>query len=89
MLTRQLREVLDEAALNDERECEQSLRVAAATLCKASPRGAITSTTVVGAVDTDEVDALSEMVSAIADEYGLQATVDVNSAGFVVRFLVR
>jgi len=66
-------------------ECESQLRVAAAMLARTDE---ITATTVLGELRPDQPAQFESLVTDIADEYGLDATLRVEGGQFSVRFSV-
>jgi hypothetical protein len=65
--------------------CESPLRVAAATLSRASSNE-ITATTVVGILGKDDASAFQELVGDIAAEFGLETRIRMHVGSFSVRF---
>jgi hypothetical protein len=84
-LDRQLDEILNKSTLDNESSWDSALVVAARTLTNAAYHE-ITTTTVVGVLGRHDADELRSRVQAIADEYGLGATVIIRIGSFSVRF---
>lgn len=85
-LDRQLDDILNKPGVETESSWGPALAVAARTLTHAADYE-MTSTTVVGALGRLDADELCACARAIADDYGLSATVTVTLASFSVRFL--
>jgi hypothetical protein len=84
-LTRQIDELLNEPGPASELRCESPLLVAARLLWRA-PVHEMTSTTVIGTLGHDDLEAFRLLVRGIAEEYGLAAAVKIDADSFVVRF---
>jgi hypothetical protein len=65
-------------------KCAAPLEVAARMLSTAAPYQ-MTSTTVVGVLGGDDVDAFRALVAEISDEYGLEATLKLHQGSYSVR----
>jgi hypothetical protein len=65
--------------------CEAQLRVAAATLSRAST-DEITAATVVGIIGADDLTSFERLIGELADEFGLEAAVEIAVGSFSVRF---
>ena len=85
LLNQQLDEVLTNSSLRARLNCEGALRVGAGTLCRAAA-GEITATTVVCDVQGADLDSLESLVEDIADEYGLEASIQQRPGSYSVRF---
>ena len=86
LLQEQLHEVLTKSANSAALECERALRVGAATLYRAR-LGEVTATTVVCNLAKDEIDAVESLAAEVADEYGLEASIQEQQSGsYSVRF---
>jgi hypothetical protein len=85
VLAQDLAEVLGEPAETSQFAREQRLRSAARVLGH-TPPGAITATTVVGALGGDDEAEFRALVARIADDCRLQAIVSIARGGFAVRF---
>ena len=87
LLARQIDEVVGTRAPDRERRlaCETPLRVAAAMLSRAHSTD-VTATSVVATLGPDDLDAVEDLVSDIAAEYGLDSRMRVNIGSVSVRF---
>jgi hypothetical protein len=85
LVANQIAEALAEPARVDGLACERPLRVAAGTLSRAAAHE-IGSTTVVGVLGADDVNAFEVLVAEIADEFGLDASIRLRIGSFSVRF---
>jgi hypothetical protein len=86
LLNQQLDELLANSPIpNTELQCEGALRVGAATLCRVAPNE-ITATTVMCDLHEGMVDVFESLVQAIADEYGLEASIHHRAGSCSVRF---
>ncbi|MBV9356937.1 MAG: hypothetical protein JO023_15600 [Chloroflexi bacterium] len=68
--------------------CEPQLRVAAATLSRASA-DEIAATTVVGIIGADDLTSFECLVDELAGEFELEATTEIGVGSFSVRFTHR
>jgi hypothetical protein len=68
--------------------CESQLRVAAATLARASADEVI-ATTAVGVLGADDLATFNSVVAAMQDDFGLEARVRLRVGSFSVRFTRR
>jgi hypothetical protein len=64
---------------------EGTLRVAAATLSRLGG-GEDSATTVVGVLGADDIDAFRALIREIADEFGLDASIQFHVGSYSVRF---
>jgi len=85
LLNQQLDEVLTGSGFRAHLKCEGALRVGAGTLCRAAP-GEITATTVVCDLQGADLDSLKSLVQEIADEYGLEASIQQQPGSYSVRY---
>jgi hypothetical protein len=87
MLSRQLDEVVGTKRPDRSTRLasESPLRVAAATLSRASS-DQVTATTVVGVLGQDDVPAFEELVADIAAEFELESQIRLHVGSFSVRF---
>jgi hypothetical protein len=86
LLNQQLDELLtDSCVTSTDLECENALRVGAATLCGAAA-GGITATTVVCNLADAAFDTFESLVQDIADDYGLEASMKWQAGAYAVRF---
>ena len=74
LLIQQLHELLPNPTPSTHLKCEGALRVAAATLCRLEPNE-LTATTVVCDLSDGDFDELHLLVQEIADEYGVDASI--------------
>jgi hypothetical protein len=84
-LTDQLHELLAEPSVPNGLAYQSSLRAAAATLANATARD-ITATRVIGVLGPDDHVAFEKLVSGIATDHGVVATVGLRGGSFSVRF---
>jgi hypothetical protein len=84
-LARDLADILREPTPRDQLDNEGPLLVAARMLSHAAEYE-MTATTVVGVLGRDDVDEFRALVQDIADEFGLEATVQLKVGSFSVRF---
>lgn len=82
---RELADILNVAPPPEELACTEQLLVAARML-NGGAADQMTATTVVGVLGGDDVDALRSLVDAIAQDFGLEASVRVRAGSFSVRF---
>jgi hypothetical protein len=88
LLATQLREATASAEPRPVLRCESQLRVAANMVSNAHS-DAISATTVVGILGSDDVPAFKALVAEIADEMDLDARVRLNVGSFSVRLTRR
>jgi hypothetical protein len=86
LLHQQLDELLTNSpAISSDLECESALRVGAATLCHAAPNQ-ITATTVVCNLKDADFGRFESLVQDVADDYGLEASIQWHAGAYSVRF---
>jgi hypothetical protein len=84
-LALQVRDILDPEPQRVEPACEGALVVAARTL-SAAAEYAIAATTVVGVLGRDDVNEFRSLMQDIAQEFNLDAEVQLKMGSFSVRF---
>src|ERR1700730_6289654 len=84
-LAREIESIFQERPAPSRLKAAASLEVAARTLSAAATHE-MTATTVVGVLGSDDQDAFRSQVSAIAEEYGLEARVRLQVGSYSVRF---
>ena len=85
LLKQQLDELLARCNSDTDLQCERALRVGAATLRRAAPNE-ITATTVVCTLARSNLGTLEALVQDIADEYGVDASIQKQAGSYSVRF---